>query len=299
MIRSPKIWWTVALAWSSASCQWVGDIHYRALEEENESTDASIFDARNDRMEASAGGREGDASSGDAMPTSDADARASDGPGGTDGPPDSGLTDAGGGVNQCHDLCEQAGIGNCIAGTCVIDCPTKDSCPQTVFCPVGVPCTVRCGLQGCPKGVDCNGPNCHIQCSGDVSCAGMVHCSGGKCVVECSQSAACLSGVQCSSTECHLSCGGASSCGGRVACLDTTKTCNITCGGQYACANTVEGSHADAVIDCTGQQSCSGQVSCSGTTCSVFCGTSACNGGVCCGSQTCDLHGTRNQCAVF
>jgi hypothetical protein len=293
----------LVIALCAAGCQVIGDIHEKALESESSHTDASFSDAREERP-LSETGMGGSYSSPDANTPSDgnlpAEADVRDAPQAGDGSPDSGLTDAGdAGVTACRDACEKPGIGKCTTGTCVIDCPTKESCADTVVCPTGVPCTVRCGVQACPKGVNCVGPNCHIQCMGDVSCPGIVQCGGGKCTIECSQSSSCLGGAQCSATECHLSCGGASSCGGRVACFDTAKTCSITCGGQFACANTVEGARADAVIDCTGQQSCSGQVSCSGNTCSVFCATTACSSGVCCGARTCDIRGTANQCAAF
>jgi hypothetical protein len=107
------------------------------------------------------------------------------------------------GASQCAAACEAPGLGQCVFGSCVLDCSQGGACGEKVVCPSGVPCRVECGAGACAGGVDCNGASeCDVRC-GAGACAGPIQCAGRRCTVSC-ESGACTAGVCCRASSCAI-----------------------------------------------------------------------------------------------
>lgn len=166
-----------------------------------------------------------------------------DGGGSSDG---GGGSDAGPTGDAAPVVCSEAICDACDDdGTCVLLCTQGEACPETVVCPVGIPCRVVCsGLDACAGGVDCTAASrCEVVCAKNRACAGPVECGSGRCDVECSGRDSCLAGVDCSdSCGCDTRCYGSGACpGGPVCpfdeCVEDDLDCTVddngcdTCGG--------------------------------------------------------------------
>ena len=150
-----------------------------------------------------------------------------DAPRGQDGGRGSG-TDAG---PSCPGQCTSCNIGQ---KTCVIDCQLT-SCSNTVACPAGYKCDIKCDSDGaCTHGVNCqSGASCQVECSAHNACRG-VQCGTGPCDVTCTGTSSC-DDVQCgASCACDVVCTGGESCTNNVQCTSIACQAGSGCTSQPA-----------------------------------------------------------------
>lgn len=87
------------------------------------------------------------------------------------------------GTGECPEACTR-----CDAGRCVIDCAERDCEDDTVECPEGWPCDVRCEGEDACRGtrLECGDGECTIDCQGDSACENArVRCGSAPCAVTC------------------------------------------------------------------------------------------------------------------
>ncbi|MBX3233921.1 MAG: hypothetical protein KIT84_34105 [Labilithrix sp.] len=94
--------------------------------------------------------------------------------------------------STCPERC-----GDCPNGVCVIRCPGPGCGGDSITCPDGRPCVVRCEGEDSCKGKEIECPDdaaCEVRCSGKTSCAGNnteVKCQAPNCTLRCTGNLAC------------------------------------------------------------------------------------------------------------
>lgn len=108
--------------------------------------------------------------------------------------------------SQC-DACDP------VAKTCLIDCPTADSC-NNVRCPDGYLCAIQCRAIGACGSVNCNTARaCAIECTAPSACESITCGNGVACDITCAGANACPDidcknacscDVECNNTGCDF-----------------------------------------------------------------------------------------------